>query len=290
MDHPQALIVDDNRDIALFFRTVLDMDGFDCEVANSAKQGLYRLAISQPDLVLLDMRLRSDVGGDDILFQIRSNPRFDKTQVIVITAYPEMAEPIKHLADLVLYKPVGVDQLRGLAARITTLNQREKPFYFRDPITELYNRQFYLTRLEQAVERSRRRSDFLFATLYFTFGAANPNEPELVPDERSQAMRQVAERLRKSYRPTDTLARWNGDHFATLHEELKHPDNVNVLVRRLNEEMQPPVEVDGRPRRLAPRFNAVLHSRQVEETGDILQAARQSWQGFTASPPDPSSS
>lgn len=272
MEKPQALIIDDNRDVSLFFRTVLDMEGFTCDIANSAKAALYRIAVSQPDIVLLDMRLRSEIGGDDLLFQIRSNPRFDKTQVIVVTAYPDLVEPVRHLADLVLFKPVEIDQLKSLAARMATLNQRDKPFYFRDPITDLYNRQFFLTRLEQAVERSRRREDFLFATLFFTFGVEETDD-EMQPDEHQQAMHQMALRIKRSFRPTDTLARWNGESFATLHEELKHPDNVKVLVRRLQEEMASPCSIGGRVRRLAPRFDAVLNSRQ-SPAADVLDAAR----------------
>jgi diguanylate cyclase (GGDEF)-like protein len=273
MEKTQALIIDDNRDVSLFYRTVLDMEGFTCDIANSAKSALFRLAVSQPEVVLLDMRLRSEIGGDDLLYQIRSNPRFDKTQVIVITAYPDMVEPVKHLADLVLYKPVEVDQLKELAGRLATVNHREKPYYFRDPITDLYNRQFFLTRLEQAVERARRREDFLFATLFFTFAMEEPDD-DLASDERNQAMRQVAGRIRSSFRPTDTLARWQDDSFATLHEDLSHPDNVKVLMRRLQKEMQSPCSIGGRVRHLLPQFKAVLHSRQAAGAEDILTVAQ----------------
>ncbi|MDI6694207.1 MAG: diguanylate cyclase [Anaerolineales bacterium] len=285
MDALQALIIDDNRDITLFFSTVLSMEGFHCDIANSAKQALYRLVVAQPDLVLLDMRLRSEIGGEDILYQIRSNPRFDKTQVIVITAYPELVEPVKHLADLVLFKPVEVDQLKGLASRIGSVNLHQKQHYFRDPVTDLYNRQFFINRLDQAVERARRRSDFLFATLFFTFEMAERDQEALDADQRRQVMRQLAERIRRSYRPTDTLARWNGDHFATLHEELKSPDNVNVLTSRLHKELSEPCQVGGRACRLTPRFNAVLSSQQYRSTEDILKAARSSTWDLSAPPP-----
>lgn len=282
MEKPLALIIDDNQDICMFFSTVLEMQGFCFVVANTAKAGLYRLAISQPDLVLLDMRLRSEIGGDDILLQIRSNPRLEKAYVIVTTAYPDLIGPVKHLADLVLFKPVAVDQIRDLASKMAGLHAAETPHYFRDPATDLYNRQFYLARLEQAVERAKRRSDFLFATLYFTFETAGPHEPKLTPYERQESMRPVAERIRNSFRPTDTLARWNGEHFATLHEDLKHPDNVNVLVRRLEDEMAEPCEIVGRPRRLAPCFQSILHSRQLQDYDQILETARHSWFGLDA--------
>ncbi len=110
MDHLQVLIIEDDKDTAHFFSMVLSLVGFECEIVHSAKQGLSRLAATQPDMILLDMRLGVEIGGEDILYQIRSNPRLDQTRVIVITAYPSMAEPITNLADLILLKPVDVDQ------------------------------------------------------------------------------------------------------------------------------------------------------------------------------------
>ncbi len=100
MEKLHVLIIDDDKDTANFFSMVLSLVGFDCDIVNSAKQALSRIAVTQPDMILLDMRLGLEIGGEDILYQIRSNPRLDETRVIVITAYPAMAEPITNLADL----------------------------------------------------------------------------------------------------------------------------------------------------------------------------------------------
>src|SRR5512135_3619415 len=95
----QVLIIEDDRDTAGFFKTVLELVGFECEVIHSAKEALDHLAFNAPDLILLDIRLGIEISGEDILYQIRSNPRFDKTRVVVTTAYPWLAEPITNLAD-----------------------------------------------------------------------------------------------------------------------------------------------------------------------------------------------
>ncbi|HEX7567056.1 MAG TPA: response regulator [Anaerolineaceae bacterium] len=142
MEKLQVLIIDDDRDIAGFFSTVLSLLGHECETVLSAKEALTRLAGSLPDLILLDLRLGTDIGGDDILYQIRSNPRFDNTRVVVITAYPTIAEMVTNLADLVLIKPVEVEQLKTLIARMEVYEVGPKRSPFRDPITQLFNRDF----------------------------------------------------------------------------------------------------------------------------------------------------
>ena len=58
-----VLIIDDDKDTANFFSMVLGLVGFDCDIVNSAKQALARIAVSQPDMILLDMRLGLEIGG-----------------------------------------------------------------------------------------------------------------------------------------------------------------------------------------------------------------------------------
>ena len=106
MEKLQVLIIDDDREIAEFFSTVLTLEDMSCDIVLSAKDALKHLAASVPDLVLLDMRLGQEIGGEDILYQIRSNPRYDHTRVVVITAYPAIAEMVTNVADMILIKPV----------------------------------------------------------------------------------------------------------------------------------------------------------------------------------------
>ncbi len=66
-----------------------------------------------------------------------------------------MAQPVSDLADLVLLKPVEVEQLRTLAQRLDSFDVRPKHLAFRDPISELFTaRVLRHTRLELAFARS----------------------------------------------------------------------------------------------------------------------------------------
>ena len=77
----QVLIIEDDKDTAGFFKTVLELVGFECEIILSAKEALSTLAVSAPDLILLDIRLGVEISGEDILYQIqpalRQDPRGD---------------------------------------------------------------------------------------------------------------------------------------------------------------------------------------------------------------------
>jgi PleD family two-component response regulator len=269
MDRMHVLIIEDDKDTAGFFSTVLQLVGYECDIVLSARDALARLAGSVPDLILLDLRLGMEVGGEQILYQLRSNPRFDSTRVIVITAYPNMAQPISDLADLVLLKPVDVDQLRTLAQRLGSFEVRPKHLAFRDPISELFTREFFDTRLELAFERARRRSDFYFAVLVFTLQVQG--QPD--PDAMVAILRQAGERLRRALRLTDTIARFSGWKFATLHEELKKPEDIEVVRARLAEKLSKPYQVGEEEYIASVRFGIAVHDRRYASSAAMLEMA-----------------
>jgi len=114
-----ALVIEDDRDEAHLFARAVEMAEFDVEVVYSGDTALARLAAAVPDLVVLDLHIPR-TSGTQILHHIRGNARLQRTRVIVVTGDPQTAERIRDEADLVLIKPVGFDQLRNLAERVTS--------------------------------------------------------------------------------------------------------------------------------------------------------------------------
>ena len=112
-----ALVIEDDKDVAIIFAEALRMAGCETEIIRAGDAALARLAAAVPDVVVLDLHLPR-VEGIDILRQIRADARLAETRVIVVTGDPPAAEGLQDLADLVLIKPVGLDQLSNLATRL----------------------------------------------------------------------------------------------------------------------------------------------------------------------------
>ena len=115
MSQSFALIIEDDEDLSVIFSEALQAAGFKTEIARAGDVALARLAVTTPEVVVLDLHLPR-VAGMDILHQIRADPRLGATRVIVATAHPRMAESLRDEADLVLLKPISFSQLRDLAA------------------------------------------------------------------------------------------------------------------------------------------------------------------------------
>lgn len=118
MCHRSALIIEDNRDLAVVFAQALQAAGYATGIIEDGNQALARLAVATPDIVVLDLHI-PQVPGAEILRQIRADARLSTTRVIVATADSRVPDALREQADLVLIKPVSFNQLRDLAARFS---------------------------------------------------------------------------------------------------------------------------------------------------------------------------
>lgn len=101
-----ALIVEDNSPNAELFYRTLKHTGFSATIACNGFEALEYLAVSIPDLVLLDVYLPG-MSGLDVLRYIRQEERLNPTRVMIATAHQAVAaDVLVRQADLFLLKPL----------------------------------------------------------------------------------------------------------------------------------------------------------------------------------------
>jgi diguanylate cyclase (GGDEF)-like protein len=255
----RVLIIEDDPDTARFFKAVLDLIGFDSQIATTARDAFNTLTTYVPDMILLDMRLGTEIGGQEILYQVRANNRFDHTKVIVVTAYPILAEHVVDLADLILVKPVDVEQIKTFLERFGNFEVRPRHLQFRDPVTDLYNAEFFQTRLELAFERARRRIDFHYGVILISIHLQHREPETVVYEVRTAILKQVAQRLRQNLRPTDTLAHLNNWKVAALAEELASPEDIRLVAIRLHNMLEEPFSLGGEIYEISTQIGVATH-------------------------------
>ncbi|HEU0300370.1 MAG TPA: EAL domain-containing protein [Longimicrobium sp.] len=114
-----------------------------------------------------------------------------------------------------------------------------------DPLTGLPNRHLFMERLGHALLRYHRRETGLFAVLFLDldrFKVVNDSLGHHVGDELLQV---VGDRLRASVRASDTVARFGGDEFAVLLEELVDLDEATHIADRLGQAVAAPINLSG---------------------------------------------
>lgn len=113
-----------------------------------------------------------------------------------------------------------------------------------DPLTGLPNRTLLLDRLTVALARARRHDTHL-AVLF-----CDLDQFKVINDSRGHSfgdrlLRDIAIRLRSALRPEDTVARFGGDEFVVLCEDLAGEDEAIALGERLQKVLAERFEVDG---------------------------------------------
>lgn len=227
MEKPFALIIEDDRDIVALFRHVLDLAGYRTEIVLDGKVAVEHLSTSAPDIVLLDLGL-PNVSGVDILKIMRADERLKRIPVVVITAHAHLAETLPVAPQLILIKPVNIEQMTKLIQRICPTEQSMESLPW-DVLTGVYNRSFFLTRLAYTLERAKELSGNKFAVLYLDLGQSSKINYLFGKDYTKRVLQESAALLKTILRPTDTIARLNGDIFAILIEDVTN-HNTPILV------------------------------------------------------------
>jgi len=124
-------------------------------------------------------------------------------------------------------------------------NARLQHDALRDPLTGLANRALFLDRLQLTMARQQRHSQLNFAVMYLDldrFKAVNDNLGHASGDD---LLVRVAARLQSCVRPEDTVARFDGDEFAILLEDVTNISDVTKIAERAQHDICLPIELNG---------------------------------------------
>ncbi len=121
----RILVVDDQPRLVRLVSEVLKAVGYQVISAPDGERALEMLALEQPDLVLLDILLSSDMDGYEVCRRIRE---FSSLPVIMLTAKAQEADLLRGFeagADDYVTKPFGAKEL--LARVRAVLRRAQRP-------------------------------------------------------------------------------------------------------------------------------------------------------------------
>jgi DNA-binding response OmpR family regulator len=87
----KILVVDDDPDISMMLKLMLEYKGYSVMILEKAEETLRVLQESTVSMVIIDMLL-SGVSGTDICTEIRQNPKTAGYPVLMISAHPNARE------------------------------------------------------------------------------------------------------------------------------------------------------------------------------------------------------
>ncbi|MEN3188545.1 MAG: EAL domain-containing protein [Atribacterota bacterium] len=141
-----------------------------------------------------------------------------------------------------------------------------------DSLTELPNRVLFLDRLTKAMQRAKRTGK-LVAVAFLdidSFKLINDSEGHEVGD---QLLKQVAQRFSSCIREHDTIARFGGDEFLIVFDNLNQFNEIPPMVERITEEIQKPFFIGNQEFLITASCGIALYPGDGESPEELIQAA-----------------
>ena len=109
---PKLLVVDNEIDVCNFVKSFFEIRGFKVATAQNGDEALAKLIPEDPDIVILDVKMRTDTEGLDYLPKIKkAHPR---SRVIMVTGVDDqkiIADAKRLGADDYITKPLVLEYL-----------------------------------------------------------------------------------------------------------------------------------------------------------------------------------
>lgn len=141
-----------------------------------------------------------------------------------------------------------------------------------DDLTRLPNRRLFEDRALMAFSRQQRQPDQLCALLFLDlddFKSVNDRYGHKAGDAILAA---VAARAQAAVRQNDTVARWGGDEFIVLLENIS-ADMLQTIARRLRSSIQEPVDYQGSALQVGVSIGVALYPDAGQDLDQLLHAA-----------------
>ncbi len=158
-------------------------------------------------------------------------------------------------------------------ASLRQLNEELARYATHDALTDLPNRFLFSDHLDRAIARVQ-RSGSQVAVLFCDLDWFKEVNDTLGHSAGDEVLVAASQRLRTHLRPSDVLARFGGDEFAVLADELPSTTEVIALANRLVQAMAEPIPVAGTTVQLGLSVGVALSTPTSTPTTLLQEADR----------------
>ncbi len=184
--------------------------------------------------------------------------------LVVLSSADEarFTEQDRELLQFVAVQVVAAVERKRMHSRLEYMAQH-------DQLTDLPNRALFLDRLQKALTRARRGRTRL-AVLYLDldkFKQVNDTHGHTVGDHLLQ---EVARRLTRCVRESDTIGRIGGDEFIVLLDGIKQPDDAARVTEKILATLSEPYELTGVTLQIIPSIGVAVYPENGEDGNELI--------------------
>lgn len=160
---------------------------------------------------------------------------------------------------------------RDISERMRT-QERLHYMAHHDALTRLPNRTLFLDRLRQAMARARWHNR-LIAVMFMDLDRFKEINDTLGHDIGDQLLVAITERISSSVRTGDTVARFGGDEFAVLLDDIASAKDISQLARKVLDTLAPAFVIGGHEIFMTASIGVSIFPTDGEDTNSLLRCA-----------------
>lgn len=160
------------------------------------------------------------------------------------------------------------EQIAAAIARKTMLARLEQ-LALHDSLTGLANRTLLQDRLQLALQRASREQRPL-ALLYLDLDRFKQVNDAVGHQSGDLLLQQTAQRIVRAVRQTDTVARFGGDEFVILLEQIDQKSTVLKIAEKVRQALLPPFMLAGQQFHVYPSIGIALYPEHGQDSRQLL--------------------
>jgi len=160
---------------------------------------------------------------------------------------------------------------RDITGRVETEKQLHHIAHH-DVLTDLPNRVLFLDRLKQALARARWHNRRV-AVLFLDVDRFKNINDTLGHESGDMLLRQFSRRLTSCLRERDTIARFGGDEFVILLDDIARLGDVEMLAQKILDKMSSPIMINDNELHVTASIGISLFPEDGEDSSTLLRHA-----------------